>query len=120
MKGALKLPPAIKDDPLQQVIAATHVAADEHPQTVTTTINTDTGETETIIRKEPLPWVAWSDRGGVAMYAGLKSGSPTVRLQVHQELFSIKAVHFGAVASLDQSQNGNQDSFIGIGAEYRW
>ena len=122
VKNGLKLPPAIKDDPAQQVVAATHVNADDHPATVTTTVNTETGETETIVRREPLPWMAWSDRGGVGVYAGIKNGAPAVRLQAHQELFTVKAVHFGAVASIDQQMSGpiSADYFVGVGAEYRW
>lgn len=122
VKNNLRLPPVIRDDPAQQVVAATTAQPDDHPQTVTTTVNTDTGETETIIRREPLPWLAWSDRGGAAMYAGIKNGEPTIRMHLHQELFSVKAVHFGAVASVDQPINGpiGADYFIGIGGEYRW
>lgn len=122
VKDGLKLPPVIRDDPAQQVVASTSVKSDDHPQTVTTTVNTDTGETETIIRREPLPWLAWSDRGGAGMYAGIKNGIPSVRLQAHQELFAVKAVHFGAMASVDQPINGpiSADYFIGVGAEYRW
>lgn len=122
VKDGLKLPPAVQDDPHQQVIEATHVAPDDHATTVTTIVDTETGETNTITRREPLPWLAWSDRGSVGLYAGLKNGDPATRLQAHQELFSVKAVRFGVVASVDQPMSGpiGPDYFVGVGAEYRW
>ena len=122
VKNNLKLPREFLDDPTQHVIESTHVTADDHPHTVTTLINSDTGETQTFDRAEPLPWIAWSNRGGVGMYAGIKNGTPAVRLQAHQELFTVKAIHFGALASVDQPISGpiGKDYFIGVGAEYRW
>lgn len=122
VKNGLKLPPAIKDDPASEVIASTRVEADDHPSTVTTVINTETGDSQTLIRREPLPWLAWSDRGGVGIYAGIKNGEPTARLQLHQEIFTVKAIHFGAIATIDQPISGplGTDYFAGVGAEYRW
>lgn len=122
LKDGLHLPAVVVDDQDKQVIASSQVKADDHPQTVTTLINTETGESETYVKRDPLPWIAWSDRGSVGMYAGIKSGEPTVRLQAHQELFTVKAIRFGAVASVDQPINGpaGTDYFVGVGLEYRF
>lgn len=123
LKEGIKLPPEVIKDDAQQVIASSKIdGRDDHPKTVTTVINTETGESQTFVRTDPLPWLAWSDRGSVGMYAGLKNGTPAVRLQAHQELFTVKAIHFGAVASIDQPVSGpiSADYFVGVGAEYRW
>lgn len=122
LKNGLRLPEFVVLDPTKEVIASSQVKSDDHPQTITTVINTDTGESETYVKRDPLPWLAWSDRGSVGMYAGVKNGEPTVRLQAHQELFTVKAIRFGAVASIDQPFSGpvGTDYFIGLGAEYRW
>lgn len=121
LKRKIELPPEVVQDERQQVIASSKIEG-EQTHTVTTVIDTDTGESRTFVRADPLPWLAWDDRGGVGLYAGLKNGSPAARLQAHQGLFRVKAVHVGAVASLDQPLSGPfaMDYFVGIGAEYRW
>jgi hypothetical protein len=73
------------------------------------------------VRTDPLPWFAMSSRGGVGMYAGIKNGEPAVRLQARQELFSVKALRFEGIATIDQPISGpGTDYFVGLGAEYRW
>lgn len=123
LKGGLKLPDPVVQDDAQQVLASSKIdATDDHPHTVTTVLNTETGQSETYVRTDPLPWVAWSSRGGAGVYAGIKNGEPAVRLEARQELFTVKAVHFGAIASVDQPISGpvGLDYFVGVGAEYRW
>jgi len=122
-KIELKLPDAIKGDEAKQVIESTRMSSDDHDQTVTTILNTETGDTETLVRREPLPWMSWRDNGSAGIYAGIKNGQPTARLEVKQSIFSVKAVHIGAVATLDQPINSmpsKPEVFVGVGAEYRW
>lgn len=119
-KIKLDLPAEIAKDDNQQVIESTQVKADDHPQTVTTIINAETGETQTLVRRDPLPWLAWDYRGSIGAYAGIKNGEPAVRVEAKQNLIQLKAVHVGVVASLDQRASGQQDYFVGVGAEYRW
>jgi hypothetical protein len=121
LKRKIELPPEVVQDDRQQVIASSKIEGDQ-PHTVTTVIDTDTGESRTFARADPLPWLAWDDRGGIGLYAGIRNGTPAARLQAHQGLFRVKAVHIGGVASLDQPLSGpvSMDYFVGIGAEYRW
>lgn len=123
-KKEIDLPPEVVKDDSQQVIASSQIAAnDDHPHTVTTVIDTETGESQTYVRTDPLPWLAWDDRGSAGIYAGVKNGISTVRLQARQGVFSVKSLHVGVVASVDQplaSTPTLPDYFIGIGAEYKW
>jgi len=123
-KIELKLPEAIKQDEAKQVLESTRVNADDHDQTITTVLDTETGDTQTLVRREPLPWIAWRNDGSAAAYAGIKNGEPTARLEVKQSLFSVKTIRFGAVATVDQplgySARDSPDYFVGVGAEYRW
>lgn len=119
IKKKLNLPPDVAQDDHQQIIASSKIEGDQ-PHTVTTVINTDTGESQTYVRTDPLPWLAWDDHGGVGLYAGYKNGAPATRLQAHQELFRIKGVRVGVLASMDLPITGRPDTFIGFGAEYRW
>ncbi|MDP3088884.1 MAG: hypothetical protein Q8M99_11945 [Methylotenera sp.] len=123
-KNTLKLPEAIKQDEAKQVLESTRVDADDHDQTITTILDTETGDTQTLVRREPLPWIAWRDDGSAGLYAGIKNGTPTARLELKQSLFSVKAIRFGAVAAMDQplgySVTASPDYFVGVGAEYRW
>lgn len=121
LKRKIELPPEVVQDDNQQVIASSKVDG-EQPHTVTTVIDTQTGESRTFVRTDPLPWLAWDDHGSIGMYAGVRNGAPAVRLQARQGLFRIKAIHVGAVATMDQPLSGPvaMDYFVGIGAEYRW
>jgi hypothetical protein len=122
VKKELKLPEIVQDDPVKEVVAASQVKADDHPQTVTTVVNTDTGDFETYVKRDPLPWLARSDRGEVGLALGFKNAEPAVRLEGRQEVFQVKAVHFGVTGSVDQQLNGAEktDWFVGVGAWYRW
>jgi|GEM_PF-1324079 len=122
VKNTIKLPEIIQDDPALDVIASNQVPADDHPQTITTLINTDTGESQTFVKRDPLPWLAADPHGEAGLYMGIKNGEPTARLEVKQGLFQVKAIHFGVSGSIDQSISGVQgtDYFIGTGAWVRW
>lgn len=124
LKKEIGLPAEVVQSDTQQIIASSKIdAADDHPHTVTTVIDTETGESQTYVRTDPLPWLAWDDRGGIGMYAGIKNGASTIRLQARQGIFSVKAMHIGLVASIDQpvvSTPTLPEYFIGIGVEYRW
>lgn len=123
LKQKLSLPDSVVETKSAEVVTSSKVQADDHPHTITTVLDTDTGESVTYDRRDPLPWVAFSDRGSVGLYAGMKDGEPTARLEAKQELFTVKALRFGAVATIDQPLNSGQANtsyFVGIGAEYRW
>lgn len=117
-KATLKLPKAVQADDAQQVIAASQLPADDHPRQVTTVLNTETGDSETFVTRKPLPWLAWEGRGDVSVYYGLKRGdtAPVWRLQTRYDAFAVKALHVGALATLD----GDGGAFVGVGAHIAW
>lgn len=121
-KADLKLPTSIVNDQAQHVIAASAVAPDDHPQTVATVLNTDTGEVKTFVKEEPLPWFAWNFHGDAGAYVGLKNGERAARIEVRQGVAQVKAIHFGGIASADQPLSGplKADTFLGVGAWVRW
>jgi hypothetical protein len=122
LKRKLKLPDRVIANADQQVLAASQVQADEHPQTITTVINSQTGVAETFVKRDPLPWLAWDHHGDAGIYAGFKNGSPALRLEARQGLVQVKALHFGVSASIDQPLGGagRMDSFIGVGVWTKW
>lgn len=121
VKKKLNLPQAVQDDDRKVVVAASKVQASDRPHTVTTLIDTETGKAETYVRTDPLPWLAYTSRGAAGVYYGLKNGEQAVRLQVTQNIIQVKAVHIGATASYDRVlTTGRGDTFVGVGAEYRW
>lgn len=121
-KADLKLPAAVIANQQEKVIDATKVASSDHPQTVTSTINVETGKVETYIKEEPLPWIAFNQRGQVRIDTGYKlnrsTGVPqrTTRLTVMHDFMQTKAVNFGAQASIDSDGS----AFAGIGIGVRW
>lgn len=119
VKTKLKLPDAAIKDPNAHVATSSKVAANERPHTITTTVDSVTGEFTTYDRTDPLPWVTLNTKSEVGIFYGIKSGDPVLRLQGRQELLQVKAVHLGAVASADMG-GGKTETFIGVGAWARW
>ena len=119
IKGKLKLPTAITNDDNQHVLASSKTANDERPHTVSTVINSATGEVQTFDRTDPLPWLAVNTKSELGIYYGLKHGEQALRIEGRQELLQIKAVHMGAIASADMTRNGTE-GFVGIGLWSRW
>lgn len=119
-KEELKLPAAVVDNPKVHVVASTKTPNDERQHTVTTTLDSETGKFTTYDRAEPLPWIGVTTKSEVGAYLGLKNGEPAVRVEGHQEILQIKSVRIGATASVDVTQSGDVDSFVGIGARVRW
>ncbi|KIO49611.1 hypothetical protein [Nitrosospira sp. NpAV] len=125
LKKKLNLPSAVAEDPAREIIASSQAKADDHPQTITTVINTTTGDSETYIRRDPLPWLAWDTSGEVGVYAGIKNGQQAVRLQARQGIVQVKALHLGVMGSIDQAAGGastlsGTDYFVGVGAWVKW
>jgi hypothetical protein len=122
-KRKLDLPADVRDDNSRQVLDATRVPADDHPQTVTTVIDTRTGASSTYVARDPLPWLAFDYTGDAGVYYGWRNGAKALRLEARQGFITIKAVHVGIIASLDQPLAGAPtppDTFIGAGAWAHW
>jgi hypothetical protein len=123
VKQKLNLPAQVQADDTKQVIEASKLPADDHPQTVTTVIDTKTGETETFRQRDPLPLFAVDTTGEAGVFIGLRNGSMALRADVRQSVFMIKAVHVGGIASLDQPIGGaalQPSTFIGGGIWGHW
>ena len=116
VKQKLSLPQAVIDAESQRVLASSKIAASEHPSTVTTVIDASTGESQTFVRTDPLPWVAYSSKGAVGLYYGIKRGGQAARLQIRQDFLQVKALRAGVLASVDS----DGQAFAGVGVEYRW
>lgn len=116
-KDKLDLPPTITNNPDVHVLDTTRVSSDDHPSTITTVIDEKTGEVQTLIRREPLPWLAAEHRGELRFDVGIKNGIDTIgRLTVREDLLQVKALHAGLHASLDSDGRW----FAGGGVGYRW
>jgi hypothetical protein len=119
-KKKLSLPKAVIDNDKQQVIASSKIKPSDNPHTVTTVLNTDTGASETYVRTDPLPWLAYTSSGGIGAYYGFKNGEQAIRIQARQDFIQVKAIRFSVIGSVDRMSSGQTDSFIGVGGEYRW
>lgn len=116
-KKTLKLDPAIIADDSIHVIESTRVSADDHAHTVTVLVNTKTGETTTLDRREPLPWLAFKKTGEAKIDYGIRHGvDRVVRLSIRQDLLQVKALYAGVSVSLDS----DGQYFAGAGVGYRW
>lgn len=116
LKNGLKLPQEVVKDDNIQILSSNTTANDDHPHTLTTTINTETGESETYDKKEPLPWIALDARGSLGIYYGIKSTGTVARLEAKQDVFDVKNIRCGGVASVDTDAS----YFAGIGCAITW
>jgi hypothetical protein len=122
-KRKLNLPEQVQADDTKQVLDASQLPADDHPQTVTTVIDVKTGETETFRQRDPLPLFAIDTTGEAGVFFGLRNGSMALRTEVRQSVFMIKAAHIGGIISFDQPVGSSAlppSSFIGFGLWGHW
>lgn len=117
-KAALRMPKEIADDPHESVLTSSHIAAGEHPQTVTAVLNAETGKSEAFVMAEPLPWLAFDHKQTLGAYYGAREGAgSTLRLEYRADIAEVKAIHLNALAAADLSPRQNKpDYFVGIGA----
>jgi len=133
LKEKLNLPKEVQANDSKKVLDSVVVPEDGHRHKVTPVLNTVTGKTETFVETLPLPWFQFKTDGAIGIYAGISDIGEAARIQARQTFFSIKAVDFGGIASVDQpfgavsaSTSGGGSSiaptrfFLGVGAEYRW
>lgn len=120
VKKALNLPKEVQASDAHIVLTATDLPKSKHARTVSSVLNTDTGEVKQYVEEKPLPWVERSSSGSVAMYAGIKGIEPAIRAELKQDIYSVKGVNVGAIVSVDQTASGRTDTFVGIGARYEW
>lgn len=99
-----------------RVVAATTIHADPHPQTVVTSVNPETGATETGFKREPYPWLAAQQTGEVRLGYGYRGSERVARLSVTEYLVQVKGLNLGVEASLDQ----DGQHFAGVSVSYRW
>lgn len=116
-KKALNLPAEIKNDPAQHVVDSTVVPSDQHAQTVTTVADEKTGEVKTVVRIEPLPWLAAEQHGAIGIGYGITSGMLRGwSLNAHEDLLQVKALHLG----VDGALLTGGAYFAGLGLAYHW
>ncbi len=120
VKQKLGLPDIVVQAKDEQVISTARVPDTGRPHTVTTTINTETGEAQSFVRADPLPWVALERRGEFSLGAGYKHtdrGTNTVgRAAFRHDFLQVKALHLGVEASVDT----DRDAYVGARVAYRW
>lgn len=94
-KDKVALPPAVQGDPAISVLESSKLPESEHPQTVTTVLNSATGDTSTYVTTDPYPWIASEYRREVGAGYGLKNGQKAGHFFANVELVQIKAAHIG-------------------------
>lgn len=124
-KKQLHLPKEIQDAREEAVLSATTIEPSDHPETVTTVLDTATGDSRLFVQKEPLAWLASDKHGEISTDLVEKIGGPVVRIQVRQDLFQVKAVHFHVVAGGDvpvpiMGMAGKPDAYVGVGLHVGW
>jgi type IV secretory pathway VirB10-like protein len=122
-KAKLPIPDDAKAKTSLKAISAVRVEADTHPSTVTTLLDTQTGETFTYTSRERPPLFALDHSGSAGIYYGWSNGTNAVRAEVRQAVFQVDVVHFGLIGSFDQPVGGapaSPHTFLGGGGWGEW
>jgi len=116
-KQKTAIPQAMKEDKTVAILDSSTIPESQHSETVTTTLNTETGQVITLVAANPTPWLAGESTGEARIDFGLKNGFRRVgRLSATEDLFQVKSLHLGISGSLDT----DGEYFIGGGISYRW
>lgn len=123
-KKKLALPAEVQASPSTYVLGSTKLSESDRPQTVTTTINTRTGRSETFVQQDPYPWLAAENRRSVSLSYGLKGysmlhGGGTAwvyRATVRDDLVQAKALHLGVQLSADSDAS----YYAGVSLTYKF
>lgn len=120
-KHDLELPAPVQADTNKVVIEASQIKPDDHSHTIACVMNTQTGTTESYVRKDPLPLFQFDTGTEFGIFYGAKPGTTAVRVEVLQGLFDVEAMHFGLRGSADMPLNGARlDAFGGVGIWGVW
>jgi len=122
-KQKLGLPDPVQKNDNKQVIEAAQIPADDHKRTVSCVQDTQTGQADIYVRRDPLPLLAFDYGGDAGLYFGLRNGAQALRFEARQGFFTVKEIHFGALGSIEQQINGASVppvSFIGGGLWGSW
>lgn len=118
-KAKLRLPADVGAN--EQVIASSRIEPSDRRQTVTTTLDTESGNVRNWAKHEPYPLFAVEPRGEARLSVGYRyDGNGLVktvaRLSVNYDVLRVKAVTLGAAGSIDSDGR----AFLGAGLAYRW
>lgn len=121
-KAKLKLPAAVQQSSTKQVLTATDLAASKHERTVSTVLDLETGEAIQYVTQKELPWLGGASDTRFGIYAGVKQSShytePAVRVTVSKDLLAVKSTNVVLHGSIDFTNSGRTDAFIGVGVEF--
>lgn len=116
-KAKVELPAAVKSDPAIAVLESDKLAESDRPETVTTVLDSGTGDTQTYVVQDPYPWLAVENNKELGLAYGFKNGFMLrSRLSFSDDLLQVKAMHVSGVATLDS----DGEYFVGARLVYRW
>jgi hypothetical protein len=116
VKPKLNLPESVVKDDLAKVTATAKLKTADRDYTLTSVINSETGNSLIYARLDPLPILALSHVGEASISYGIKGSDTVGRLSVSQNILQVKSIRFGVTATLDT----DGDYFAGLSANYRW
>ncbi|MHB8727570.1 MAG: hypothetical protein ACYC9K_00870 [Sulfuricaulis sp.] len=115
-KQQLKLPPDVVADVAQQVVASTTTPGDEHTHTVTAVTDLGTGDTQMLVREEPLPWFSTQRKAHLSLAYGFNGLHPVMQVEATEDFFHFKALNFGATGRVQTVGT----PFVGLTASMDW
>jgi hypothetical protein len=102
VKAKLSLPDAVVKDPAQKLIGTGRLDAEDRAYTLSTTLDTQTGEAQLYARPDPLPWIGPGKRGAVGIAYGAGDVGIRTKAYAYHDLLQAKALHAGVRAEIDQ------------------
>lgn len=115
-KQQLNLPAPIVADVNKQVTASTVTPGNEHAHTVTAVTDLGTGDTELLVKEEPLPWFSLKRSGEASIAYGFRQMKPSTQFEATEYLAHIKALNFGITGQVESQGS----AYVGMVMSVDW
>lgn len=117
VKKKLGLSEAVQKDSELHVVSSVTTPSDGRRHTVSTLLDTRTGEFTTLDKPVPPPWLEVSTRRHFGAYIGAMNGEQAVAVTARQEVLRIRGLNVEGIAIGMVSQE-ERFAFVGVGASW--
>jgi len=115
----MDLPSTIVDNPSIEVISTATIKPSKGGSTTATTINTQTGAVETIVKENPRPLFGFGGKTEIGIRAGISTRGQQGALYVRQDVLRIGGIHLAGYGEVNGGES-NAEAKGMIDLSYRF
>lgn len=115
----MDLPSTVIDNPDVEIISTATIKPSEGGSTTATTVNTQTGAVETIVKENPRPLFGFGGKTEIGIRAGISTRGQQGALYVRQDVLRIGGIHLAGYGEINGG-TGNAEAKGMIDLSYRF